>query len=168
MMGYTHFPAGMLVGLTLANVLPQTTLSDGISFLFLGGVGGLLPDIDSRNSKISQHFPLFGWLASKLTKHRGITHTLFFWSLLFLPLAISVTLLQPYLFALMVGVFSHLCLDACTVRGCRMFAPFYKKRIRFSKIKTGSGLESFVCALIYLLLFAASYFFVCDIWGISC
>lgn len=160
MMGYTHFPGGLVSGCLMALLMHEPTTAEVTLVVACGGFGGLLPDIDSPKSKISQMFPPIGFVMSRIFTHRGTTHTFLFWGLFFALLSFLFPELSLLFLAMFVGVGSHLLLDACTMKGCKMFQPFYKKKIRFSKIRTGSGTESFVTSFLYLVLCAMSYLLV--------
>ncbi len=157
MMGYTHIPGGALAGLLLANVMKDVSLID-VGICVAGGtLGGLLPDIDHPNSKISKKIPVISWIVTKFCPHRGPTHTLVLW--LFV---LGIPMYYFPMFALVftsiyVGVISHLFLDACTPSGCKMLAPFSSKKVRFAKIKTGGKGENFVTVLMYFGCFLCVY-----------
>lgn len=95
------------------------------------------------------------WLRVNL-QHRGFTHTILFNSLL------SGLILYPYFtqgqntyylfFAVgsISGLVSHLIFDTMTIQGCPLFAPFYKKNIKWLKrFKIRSGKDD-----IYGILFS--------------
>lgn len=111
-------------------------------FLFFATV---FVDIDSRNSKIGNHWYLrpIQWIFS----HRGMIHSLLFAFLLsFLIYLID----KISAFGFLVGYLSHLFLDFVTKEGIFLLWPFYDKRISFPGIKTGGVLEDIFFVLILL------------------
>lgn len=165
MMGYTHFPGGLVAGCVMALLMEQPTIPEVTMVVASGGFGGLLPDIDSPKSKISQMFPPVGFVMSRIFKHRGLTHTLLFWAVLLGICGFCFSELSLLFTAMYAGVISHLVLDACTTQGCKMLVPFYKKRIRFGKIRTGGGMESFVTSFLYLVLMGLGYLLAEEQWN---
>lgn len=135
---------------------PPKNLLEWVGGLCLGGLGGLLPDIDHESSKITKKLGLIGKMISKICPHRGITHTFFLWMVLWGGLFYWNPLGKVYWLCGFLGCCSHLLLDAMTISGVRMFSPLSRKKIRFCKIHTGSGLESLVCVLLWLDVIAAS------------
>lgn len=113
MKGVTHVSLAVASNLVVANLMG--TQLDIQSFAILSAcstVGGLLPDIDHANSRLGSKVPIF----SKIFKHRGFTHTIYF--------AGIVTLLIYYynpIVALYIGVgcISHLIGDILTPMGLK-------------------------------------------------
>lgn len=162
MMYYTHVPAGVAAGLMYQAMVPNTNpLTFSISCAF-GGLGAMIPDLDSKNSKISRKLPFLSAPICLITKWmnpnkknllhiRGITHELYFWVLMIVFPMVYCSVYPTFAITLFVGVLSHLLLDACNPSGIAFFAPITDKRTRFMKIKTGSGGEKVFSVFMYLL-----------------
>ena len=109
-----------------------------------------LPDIDTKDSKISRKIPILPSLLSIFTVHRGIIHSIY-------PVIIlSVVLYQYngfYTFAFIIGYSSHLILDALTLQGVNFFHPFAQFHVK-GFIKTGSIFE----LILFISLIAISAF----------
>lgn len=153
MLGKTHMVGGTCTGfLTTAWLLNHTNFSEqpllalAVPLLIASAsFGSLLPDIDHPNSKMGRRVKPLSKFINKLVGHRGATHTLLAMmivSLVLFLLNLSLPLsLQPLgltaVLGVTVGYFNHLLLDALTPSGVPIFAPFYKKSIRFAKLTTG-------------------------------
>lgn len=71
--------SGIITTAALCSQLPQTTNGNMLlvmSGALLGGIGGLLPDIDTPHSIISLKHPIISWVVCKFTEHRMAIHTL--------------------------------------------------------------------------------------------
>lgn len=102
MLGRTHVIAGAIAGYS---VYPHFT---GI---FVGGLGGLLPDIDEPGSLLGRRLPFISYPLNGIFGHRTVTHSLAF--------VIAITLLvMPFSYhlalALGMGLLSHLIGDMIT------------------------------------------------------
>ena len=95
-----------------------------LSFIFIGGIAGLLPDIDIP----------FYWLFKNFLHlpvewfHRTFTHSIFF-PIIFLIIALIFVLLKNKRYSLLFsiitfGVVMHLVLDAIFAGQIRLFYPF--------------------------------------------
>lgn len=153
MLYYTHILFSLFIAL-----LVYTWLGLPISILALlvCTIGGVFPDIDERHSKVTKKFWIVGWIVSRLSKHRGLFHSLLF--------ALLVSGALYYFFSILNGIFgfhltrgtgsallkeikllaawffvgyvSHLLLDSFTPQGVMWLAPLTKKKIR-GKVRTG-------------------------------
>ncbi len=150
MMHYTHTPGGIFAVAAFYSLVPPANLPTLAMGLICGGVGGLLPDIDHSNSKITRSTGFVGSLLSKIFPHRGITHAPFFWILLWVALHFTLPAFSFVFFPLLLGCLSHIFLDALTPKGVPVFLPFHKKYVNLSRITTGGKLEYLVCALLHL------------------
>lgn len=177
MLGTTHQIGGItaatitttalyVAGFPLARENPEL-----LPAIIVGGwVGGLIPDIDHPNSKISRFkvlgFPVFkplAWIIFTLFGHRGATHTL--WSLfltslpfmlapLFLPANSIILSVLIALFGIgyAVGYFSHLLLDSLTPSGTPFVWPL--PTVHLGQLPTGKYDELVQVCLILILLFS--------------
>ncbi|MGL5330899.1 MAG: metal-dependent hydrolase [Peptostreptococcaceae bacterium] len=79
-------------------------------------LGSLLPDIDTPHSFLGRRIFPISWLINKVFHHRGIFHSIIFYTIIFIPL--------PYFFCTMtggtiivslyIGIISHILLDRVT------------------------------------------------------
>ncbi len=115
-------------------------------------LGSVLPDIDSKNSKINQWSGFIGKIIAIFAKHRGMFHSLFFY--LFLFFAISYFTRQYYAFGLFLGYLAHLISDGMTLAGVQVFYPFSKFKLK-GPIKVGSFTEGIImlCLVVLILKF---------------
>lgn len=162
MMGRTHICGGVLAGLSVAAVT-QCPYSAAALTAAAGAVGGLIPDIDHKNSKISKKVPLLSWAVRLFSGHRGIFHC----PLLYVVIAAVIysfwfpqtELMQMVFYGTFAGIFSHLLLDALTVHGIPAFFPLSRKNIHLLSIKTNSFGETVVQGV--LLLAVGGIIWVC-------
>lgn len=120
--------------------------------LIVAASGALLPDFDHAGSRISNRYPLLGWIG-RLFKHRGFSHTLFFWILLSAGLYAGYllgvgkawwpgnSLIYPGIAVFVGGGLSHILLDCLTPSGVPWFGPFSWSRFSLNVCNTGSLLE---------------------------
>lgn len=150
MMHYTHTPGGILAVAGYFLLLPPKSPLELMGGLALGAVGGLLPDIDTATSKISQKLGLVSFVVGKVTRHRGITHTVFLWLLLWGGMSVALPEFVTFWVCGLIGCLSHIFLDALTPSGVPILWPFHKKKIHFMKIHTGGRIESLLSAVIWI------------------
>lgn len=149
MRGNTHIVGGLAAGAFYLNL--GGTVSEPM--LFFGGLalGALIPDIDHTGSTISRRVPLVDNLVSAIFGHRTFTHSLLFLVLsywLFLHTSWPRSLEQ----GILMGMASHMLLDALTKRGIQFLWPFHMKvGIPFG-IRTGGAIEKgfFTFLVVYL------------------
>lgn len=182
LLGSTHVPMGVAFGGLLGLMWSENIVQkyEGLETIALlgtvtvgcacGGFGGLLPDLDARNSKISRRFPWVSKLACQMTRvtrpkvhglHvRGFTHELYVWVILLAPLLLHL----PFIgWGIFIGILSHLLLDACNPAGIAFFAPFSRKRTRFLRVPSGSKGEIWFRILAYILCLMVIYLAVFQI-----
>ncbi|NCO84783.1 MAG: hypothetical protein COW47_02165 [Candidatus Huberarchaeum crystalense] len=111
----------------------------------------VFPDFDSANAKFGRKIQFLKWFF----KHRGILHSLFgmvfvLFVFYILILVLGVSGINNLLLFGCIGYLSHLIADCLTVRGCALFFPFSKFRLK-GFIKTGSFLEYFLVSFFILL-----------------
>lgn len=146
MMGKTHLLGGIAAGCAAATACPDVKMK-GIA-ITAGAIGGLIPDIDHKNSTISKKIPILSWLARLFAGHRGLFHCPIFYGLLawaaYSFLLPETDLFRAGFWGVCAGVASHLFLDACTIRGIPMFFPLSTKSVHLLPIRTNSGGEMLV------------------------
>lgn len=189
MTGKTHEKLGFLTPLFLGtmfyvhNELSVDILSL-LSFVTFSVIGSTLPDIDQTQSKSGKRMPitshlikLINKIAKKLklkrvnraTGHRGMTHSLLLWFILY---SFAFILMQKMFFispvigaiqGLFIGVATHLFLDMLTPAGIPFFAPISYTHISLMKIKTGSNGEKFLKNILCIVLMFFIIFFTMQI-----
>lgn len=105
-----------------------------------------IPDIDTPNSKIGNHFFLrpFQWIAG----HRGIVHSF----VLLIGIVILLSLFLPLIaLPFFLGYSSHLFADSFTIQGIKPFYPLGK--VSSGNIKTGGFNEMNILALFGIIDF---------------
>ena len=134
----TTFPGSMIW-------ISHITISCAVAYRFLGvkdplslsaiGLGSILPDRIETIKNI------------RILKHRGVSHALWFWSLLAFVWWVYVqknpsSVYLSYAKFLLEGAFLHLAEDTLTIVGIPIF-PFISKRFALKLFKTGSRTETF-------------------------
>ena len=111
MQGGTHFLGGVAATAVIGATAPEC--------LILGGIGGLLPDIDIKNSKLGRYNPF-----AKFMSHRGFCHSLVFVALITFLCTMGFQQFDMVRLALPIGMLSHLALDMLNKNGIQLFWPF--------------------------------------------
>jgi len=116
---------------------------DFFLFLFVAVTATLMPDIDSKNSKIGRKKP--ARIINFFMKHRGIVHSILF-------LAISSVVIffiwEKILLPFVLGFLLHLVADSFTVKGTRIFYP---SKIRIKGIIKTGGFAEFILFTLFCL-----------------
>jgi len=157
-MGRTHIIIGVSCGVALIPAVEGGQLTPAqLGFIMVGlTVGSLLPDIDHPHSLISQQLPLVGSIISKLTRHRGLFHSILgvvmmfglsAWLAIMMAGGLSSMGIQSadsatrYIASgLMIGYILHIIADMVTVSGIRLFYPL-QRNIRIPLFRTGGFRE---------------------------
>lgn len=152
----THFIFGVFIITLLYIFFPLILLSHNlfsqIIFCIILLVSTSLPDIDTKDSKISRKIPILPSILFLFTTHRGIIHSIY-------PIILISAILYPYssfyTIAFIIGYLSHLILDALTIQGINFLHPFAQFHVK-GFIKTGSISELILfISLITITLFLA-------------
>lgn len=157
MTGKTHIMGGIAASAALqyfGGLYPQSLLFFGAS-----AVGAILPDICHSGSKIGRRMPALARAIRFLFGHRTVTHSLLFFVvvgafLLNMPIPNEISM------GILVGIGSHLLLDAATARGIELFWPVHwKTRLPFYT-HTGGAIESlfFTAICIFTIYFGGQVF----------
>lgn len=140
MMFKTHLAFGFLLGLLgLHYVQPENQLLYMALVLF----GSALPDIDHPRSVVGRKVKIVAFLF----EHRGFFHSLF--AVILAAGAAAAFLPLNYAYALSLGYFSHLLIDAVTLEGIMPFHPLTRWRIH-GFLRTGAFYEVVVLIAIVL------------------
>lgn len=144
MQGPTHI-AGGAAAVAAYTIASQMQLSPilAVAAMGVGMVGGLIPDIDHPNSKISKSLKPVSAVVSLMFSHRGLFHTPFLYLILWgiwMWLCPNPEWLMWGNFVF-IGIASHLFLDFLNPGGIPILFPIGLKRHRVLRIKTGSKVE---------------------------
>ena len=161
MRGTQHLHFGVVTGAAAASCMAFSGLVNPLSvvpFVVLSGLGSLVPDIDSPESKLGRRFPFLSTFIEKKFGHRTITHAVLPWLIV---AVLSVVFLPFWSWGFVYGILSHLFLDALTIHG----VPFVVKKKKgtnihllpkFLRCKSGgfvSVLYTFLAGMSSVLLF---------------
>ncbi|ERN54526.1 metal-dependent hydrolase [Alkalihalophilus marmarensis] len=154
MTGKTHVAGGLALCMAADTfLLPHS----GTPLYYVAGMAGaLIPDICHIHSKIGRRLPLLSRAISSIFGHRTLTHSLLFlgiWALIFHVFFAEYTMIRD---GLIVGMISHIILDASTVRGVRLFYPLdFRVRLPFY-IRTGGAFERvlFLALSLYIVIYS--------------
>jgi inner membrane protein len=140
---YSHVTAAVATTVALAPQFHQP-----ITIALMAGVviGSLFPDIDEPKSNIGQKAPGVSHLIHFLFGHRGLTHSILFIALMFLPFFYHPI---PLLYGFFIGVVLHILCDACSVSGVPLLLPFSKQRFGIPLYITG-GIREYIILLGFL------------------
>lgn len=142
--------AGACIGAAIG-LQTQAPLGQAVCLILAGGLGGLLPDIDTATSKLGRKL----WPASMTIQlvigHRTLFHApilylaLYFVGLHFAPAA------SLYILAATLGAASHLVLDILNPSGIPLLWP-WKKRFHLARFNVGGWVDILLQLLLILLL----------------
>jgi len=143
-------------------------------------IGALLIDSDTINSKAGRKLIFISYpllilnkllnlfrlkYMAKLAGHRGILHSgvplaiaivadsFYFGAIPMTLVTLTIQILAFFSVGLLIGMASHLFLDACTTEGIPLFAPFSLKRYSLFHIGTDSSAEVIVHVLLNVCAF---------------
>ncbi|MFE5470932.1 metal-dependent hydrolase [Bacillus safensis] len=158
MTGKTHIMGGVAASTAVAYYYGF----DPVTMAAAGSAGALIPDLCHTKSKIGRKFPLLSTLISSVFGHRTFTHSLLFLLIIYF-LATTYIPNDSLSIGLLVGMASHLILDAGTVNGIKfLFPASIKVRLPFY-VKTGSAGEQVVLAALTVV----TCYYIAAICGIS-
>lgn len=121
MQGETHIVGGAAAAILAAQLMdmPNAPIV-GIA----GALGGIIPDICHGGSKIGRRLPILSKIINLLFGHRTFTHSLLFLLIVYCIGFYNVSPEQLHLFkGFIIGMGSHLLLDAATKNGIALFYP---------------------------------------------
>jgi inner membrane protein len=132
--------------------LPPETLQHELSFIGAAVLGSLLPDLCHPGSYLGKKTSILSKSISKTFGHRTVTHSWIMIALMIMvPNWIDWQYEKSFSMGLVLGVISHILLDAATSRGVQLFYPL-PIRLRFPfYTKTGSKTENHIASVISLL-----------------
>lgn len=152
MTGKTHVVGGLASGLLFLYVNDDVTINKEVPFLASCVIGSLLPDICSPTSTIGRKLPILSRMAAGTFGHRTFTHSFLMLALLYMSF---IWLLEwPFYIehGLLVGIVSHLILDALTRQGIQFLWPLQVRvGIPFG-IKTDGFIEPIFAAGLYVAI----------------
>ena len=156
MTGKQHLLFGLstAAAFTLAGYEKDILILDSIP-IFIEGVflGSLIPDIDNPKSILGNLFYPISFLINKLIGHRTYTHDPILW----IPLAIVLTIKYPLLFGFFWGYIGHIFLDSLTTKGIPVAYFFHKKSFKLPKyLSCNSNSKAAMIVTIVMSLFVIS------------
>ncbi|MEI4790192.1 metal-dependent hydrolase [Bacillus sp. FJAT-53060] len=158
MTGKTHIMGGIAASTAAAYYYGF----DPVAMAAAGSAGALIPDLCHTKSKIGRKFPLLSTLISSVFGHRTFTHSLLFLLIIYF-VATTYIPNDSLSIGLLVGMASHLILDAGTVNGIKfLFPATIKVRLPFY-VKTGSTGEQVVLAALTIV----TCYYIAVICGMS-
>ena len=151
MMAKTHMLTGFAYGVAVYPAVARGDYTIEQYALVMVGlvIGSLLPDIDHPHSLISQFIPIVGGVMSRLTKHRGLFHSIVGVVLVYAVLVLvsqyvnraTHSQLQYFFVAgALIGYVLHIIGDVLTVSGVQLFYPL-RYRVRIPVIRTNGYRE---------------------------
>jgi inner membrane protein len=147
MMKRSHFLVGAAAGVAVAHATGDSLLAGGV----VGGLAGLLPDIDHPHSAVGRLLPR--WWHRLTPGHRGPTHSLAWCLALALATHLAGSAVNgkpagPLLaLAALAGSLSHVLTDGLTVAGVPLWWPLRRRRTVFLGVlafRTRSWTEALV------------------------
>lgn len=152
----THVLGGIALslGCGISINLPEQSLISLGCLVTASTLGAILPDIDKKNTAISNKHPIISFAVRLLTTHRGITHSLLLLLVLavglYFPIhALNIAPVTWSYYGLITGYMSHLVLDMLNPEGIPIFFPV-KYKVSIFKIKTG-GIGEYIVRLILFI-----------------
>ena len=143
---HTHILLGIVFFLITRNFFSGG--NEIIFFLFVL-LGSILPDIDSKHSKINRWFGALGNIAVFFSKHRGFFHSIIFHLILFFVMETFFGFY--YASGLLLGYTAHLVGDGITRAGLQIFYPFSKFKVK-GPVRVGSFVEGLILLGLFLLI----------------
>ena len=152
MIGKTHLAGGLAAAAVICQAV-NLPLAEGLIFTTGCAVGSLFPDIDHESSTVGKRVKPLSSLLHKTVGHR----TLFHWFVPYCLLAVVLHLWKPswdvVTMAVLIGVLTHLFLDALNPSGVPVFPGL---KLNLLKIKTESGFDKAIGTLLALVAVAIS------------
>ncbi|SHN30114.1 metal-dependent hydrolase [Gracilibacillus kekensis] len=146
MTGKTHIMGGIASTVAISHFYTY----EPAMFIIAGAIGGIIPDICHGGSKIGRRIPLISRVVNTIFGHRTFTHSLLFLVLMYVVLSLFISN-QSFITGLLVGMISHLVLDAATKNGIKLLYPV-QITIRFPlTFKTGGQMETIILLALTLV-----------------
>lgn len=154
MEGKTHIVGGLAAGAFYLNL--GGTVNEQVLFFGSLALGALIPDVDHTGSMIGRKIPLLDNLVSAMFGHRKFTHSLLFLVLTYL-LFLKTSWPHSLELGILIGIASHMLLDALTKNGIQFLWPFHiRVGIPFG-IRTGGAIEKGFFAVLVVYLCYSGY-----------
>lgn len=156
MIGLSHLTIGIAAGMAIASN-QNADIAHTALFIALSGIGALVPDIDTPNSKISRKLSYLRLLYAVpffWNRHRGLSHSL----LILAPLCLAAGLSHNiYLAVFTFGYASHIVADMMTRQGAPLFYPSSDNWHVLPyplRLSTGGIIEKLIllCVIFFILL----------------
>lgn len=153
MEGKTHAIGGICLGIASQSYYITQSLDAPQIMLYYGAclLGSLLPDVCHPGSWTGRRAKVLSKGISRYFGHRTITHSILFVVLIYwLTSTFAFQDNELIQTGLLIGIVSHLILDAMTVRGIQLFYPI-PLRVRFPVyMKTASKAEGLISSILVI------------------
>ncbi|WP_332632795.1 metal-dependent hydrolase [Halalkalibacter flavus] len=138
MKGTTHLIGGVTAAVIYENQFPGT-INEPFLFYTTALAGAIIPDICHPKSMIGRRLPIVSRTISTVFGHRSFSHSLLFLMIVYLLTEqLTIQGANAIQLGLLLGVGSHIVLDAITPQGVKLFYPI-KMNVRTPiYVKTGS------------------------------
>lgn len=156
MTGTTHFTAGLFAGASLALCLHLQPVQ-GAVVIAGTALGSLFPDIDHKNSTISQKAKPVGTVVSAIAGHRKLLHDPVFYMAAYAALVLCGRSISYAAAPLFLGVATHLLLDVLNTAGIPFLYMLNKKwRIHLLRVRTGSVTDKVIGKTLHAMAYLAA------------
>ncbi|ARK30456.1 metal-dependent hydrolase [Halalkalibacter krulwichiae] len=158
MKGTTHILGGIAAAAIAQNQF-NLGMENTIIYYSTAVIGAIIPDICHPNSMIGRRLPILSKVFSSVFGHRSFTHSLLFFLLVFiLTEQFTFEYAQTVQAGILVGIGSHIVLDALTARGVKLLYPL-KVNIRSPLfVRTGSLIGESLVVVGLLTLMVMTFF----------
>ncbi|KHF39894.1 metal-dependent hydrolase [Halalkalibacter okhensis] len=138
MKGTTHLIGGLTAAVVFESQF-SVTINEPIIFYSSALIGAIIPDICHPKSMIGRRLPILSKMFSSVFGHRSFSHSLLFlFFVYFLTDQLVFSFADELQLGLLLGIGSHIILDAITPQGVKLFYPI-KMNVRTPiYVKTGS------------------------------
>jgi inner membrane protein len=150
MMKRSHALFGGSLGAVVFHLAGEAPLAGAV----VGGLAGLLPDVDHPTATVGQLLPT--WWHRLTPGHRGPTHSIAWCA----AAAVLVYLVHgwaeggrppPWLaLGVLVGTLSHVLADALTVQGVPLWWPWSRRKVVLVGFRTGGIVEALTVIVVML------------------
>jgi inner membrane protein len=172
MTGKHHLVSGVVAGICCATSIMMgnenglgSDLIVACGSLVAASIGSLVPDLDTKTSKLGKKMKITSTIASKLFGHRGFLHSPLFVVCIFILGAllfkkINATDFSPIYYSFALGMLNHLACDMTTKGGIPLLYPFTRVKFSLSPMKSGSKWEPVMLIIMCLLSIGLTILFI--------
>lgn len=162
MTGKSHLALGVATATSICYISQNLSEIEGVCFVAGTALGAIFPDIDTKQSKISNRYPMISFITRLFVGHRGIIHTPVCLLALVIAFVVSRLIIPipiPFFIGFVVGYLLHLMQDTFTRRGIRWLYPLSQKYYSIIGIRNnGLGELVFSLAIYFAIMFLYIFF----------